>query len=113
MDQSFKKSLATLFNETNKEIFHVGVHEQKIEIVGNKILILARTQRIPALDALGDEHSGLVLALDAALSSRYKTLLKEKLEDMFDLKITSLFRDYDPNKGISCTVICLENQITK
>ncbi|MGP7818784.1 Na-translocating system protein MpsC family protein [Niallia sp. 01092] len=110
MDYSFKKKLATLFNDTNKEIFHVGVHEQKINIIDNKILILAKTQRVPALDALGDEHSELVLALDSALSSRYKKLLKANFEAMFDLKISSLFRDYDPNKGISCTVICIENQ---
>lgn len=108
MDHTCKKKLATLFNETNKEIFSVGVHEQKIEILENKILILARTKRIPALDALSEEHSELVLALDSALSKRYKKLLKQKIESDFDIKISSLFRDYDPNKGISCTVICFE-----
>ncbi|MGM0876959.1 MAG: Na-translocating system protein MpsC family protein [Bacillota bacterium] len=113
MDRSIKKKLATLYNEISKEIFSIGVHDQKIDIVDNKILILARTKRIPALDALSEEYSELVLSLDAALSSRYKKLLKEKLKLTFDVNVTSVFRDYDPDQGTACTVICFENLIAE
>ncbi|MGG3571803.1 Na-translocating system protein MpsC family protein [Bacillus gobiensis] len=106
MDQDFKKRLATLFNEINKEIFRVGVHDQKIEIQDGKILIFSRSKRIPALDALMDEHSELVFSIDYALSLKYKKLLKKKVEQEFDIKITALFRDYDPGNERSCTVIC-------
>ncbi|HWO96566.1 MAG TPA: Na-translocating system protein MpsC family protein [Bacillus sp. (in: firmicutes)] len=113
MERSIKKQLATLYNEVSKEIFSTGVHDQKIHIVEDKILILARTKRIPALDALSDEHSELVLSLDSALSARYKKLLKEKLQLALDMKITSVFRDYDPAQGTACTVICFENLIAE
>ncbi|WP_445491420.1 Na-translocating system protein MpsC family protein [Niallia sp. 03133] len=112
MNRNFKKQLAAIFNETNQEIFNTGVHNQKIEIMGNKVLIIASTKRMPALDALGEEYAGLVLSMDAAVSVKYKQILKEKLEQELDLKVTSLFRDYEPDIGSSCTVICFENLIT-
>lgn len=113
MEQVTKKSIATLYNQVSKEIFGIGVHDQKIDMIDNKIMIIARTKRLPALDALSDEYSELVSSLDAALSSTYKRLLKEKLEILFDVKITSLFRDYDTEKGIACTVICFDNDIAE
>ncbi|MFT8322912.1 MAG: Na-translocating system protein MpsC family protein [Bacillus sp. (in: firmicutes)] len=113
MNRNFKKQLAAIFNETNQDIFNTGVHNQKIEIVGNKVLIMASTKRMPALDALGDQYAGLVLSMDAAVSVKYKQLLKEKIEHELDLKITSLFRDYEPDIGSSCTVICFEKLIVE
>jgi len=108
MGQITKKNIATLYNEVSKEIFGIGVHDQKIDILETKILIIARTKRLPALDALSDEYSDLVSQLDAALSAKYKKLLMEKIELLFNVKVTTLFRDYDPQKGIACTVICFE-----
>lgn len=113
MEHSFKKKLATLYNEVSQEIFSVGVHEQKIDVIGNKILIVARTKRVPALAALSEEHGGLILALDSALSSQYKKRLKDKAEQLFNIKVTSLFRDYDPSTESSCTVICFDKSIGK
>lgn len=112
MNRTFKKQLAALFNETSKEIFGTGVHDQKIEIVGDKVLIIARTKRISALDALSDEYADLVLSLDSALTSRYKKIFKEKIENELNLKIISIFRDYEPSSSSSCTVICFESLIT-
>jgi hypothetical protein len=108
MDHTFKKKLATLFNDINKDIFSVGVHDQKIEIQDGKIIIFSRSKRIAALDALMDEHSELVYSIDYALSLKYKKLLKQRCEQEFGLKITALFRDYDPGIEQSCTVICYE-----
>lgn len=110
MDYTSKKQLAILYNEVNQEIFSVGVHDQKVDIVDNKVIILARTKRLPALNALGGEHSELVLALDSALSSSYKKRLKEKLEFLFDINVTSLFRDYDPHTEKSCAVIYFDKR---
>jgi uncharacterized protein YbcI len=111
MNYTSRRQLASLYNEINKEIFSRGVHDQKIDIVDNKVIILARTKRLPALNGLEGEHSELVLALDSALSSRYKKRLKEKLEFLFDINVTFLFRDYDPHTEQSCAVIYFDKRI--
>ncbi|MDQ0859969.1 Na-translocating system protein MpsC family protein [Bacillus sp. V2I10] len=108
-----KKQLAALYNEISKEIFSIGVHDQKIDIIDNKAFIFASSKRIPALDALKDEYSELVFSLDSALSSRYKKLLKERLEKSLNVNISSVFRDYDPVQRTACTVICFENSIIR
>ncbi|MFD2616689.1 Na-translocating system protein MpsC family protein [Terrilactibacillus laevilacticus] len=101
-----KKSLAIINNEINKQIFNIGVQDQKIDILDNKILIIARTKRIPALSILEEDYHPLVSSVDSALSVKYKQLLKEKIEKAFDLKITYLFRDYDPLVERTCIVLC-------
>ncbi|MGP7818790.1 Na-translocating system protein MpsC family protein [Niallia sp. 01092] len=109
-----KKKIASIYNEINQEIFSFGVHDQKIEIVGNSIIILARTKRVPALNALsGNHHDELIFALDSALSTRYKKRLKETFEQIFDINVTDLFRDYNPSTESSCTVICFDKPLGK
>src|SRR6478752_862977 len=80
MEPISKKKIATLYTQISQEIFNVGVNTQKIDIIDNKILILAK----------------------------YKKMLKQKVELLFDIQVTSLFRDYDPVTENSCTVICFK-----
>ncbi|MED3949462.1 MULTISPECIES: Na-translocating system protein MpsC family protein [Priestia] len=108
MEPISKKKIATLYTQISQEIFNVGVNTQKIDIMDNKILILAQSKRMPALDALSEEYKELVMSLDAALSTKYKKMLKQKVELLFDIQVTSLFRDYDPATENSCTVICFK-----
>ncbi|MTT32920.1 DUF2294 family protein [Terrilactibacillus sp. BCM23-1] len=108
-----KKSLAIINNEINKKIFNIGVQDQKIDVLDNKILIIATTKRIPALSFLEEDYHQLVLSVDSALSIKYKQLLKEKIEKTFDKKITYLFRDYDPIVQRTCIVICFDQPITQ
>ncbi|MDO6849634.1 Na-translocating system protein MpsC family protein [Priestia megaterium] len=106
MEPISKKKIATLYTQISQEVFNAGVSTQKIDIIDNKILILAQSKRMPALDALSEEYKELVMSLDAALSTKYKKMLKQKVELLFDIQVTSLFRDYDPATENSCTVIC-------
>ncbi|WP_318618429.1 Na-translocating system protein MpsC family protein [Priestia megaterium] len=108
MEPISKKKIATLYTQISQEIFNVGVNTQKIDIIDNKILILSQSKRMPALEALSEEYRELVMSLDAALSTKYKKMLKQKVELLFDIQVTSLFRDYDPVTENSCTVICFK-----
>lgn len=113
MDLSFKKQLFILYNEINKEIYSMGVQSQKINIIENQVLILAKISRSPLFSMLGEEERGLVSSLDAVLTSKFKQRLKEKLESTFDLKVTALFKDYDPGTESSSTVICFDRLVAK
>ncbi|MBT2259027.1 Na-translocating system protein MpsC family protein [Priestia megaterium] len=108
MEPISKKKIATLYTQIRQEIFNVGVNTQKIDIIDNKIFILAQSKRMPALEVLSEEYRELVMSLDAALSTKYKKMLKEKVELFFDIQVISLFRDYDPVTENSCTVICFK-----
>ena len=43
MTPNLKKQLAQIYSEVNQAIYISGVHQQKIEILENKILIYAQT----------------------------------------------------------------------
>ncbi|KGR91348.1 hypothetical protein CD30_05870 [Ureibacillus massiliensis 4400831 = CIP 108448 = CCUG 49529] len=106
--QISNKDVARLNIKVYQEIFGVGVHDQKIDISDNKIIILAGTKRIVALDSLSEEYGELVSALDAALSTKYKNRIKEELEALYNIKVIGLFGDYDPKAVMSCIVVCFE-----
>ncbi len=63
MEPISKKKIATLYTQISQEIFNVGVNTQKIDIIDNKILILAQSKRMPALEALSEEYRELVMSL--------------------------------------------------
>jgi uncharacterized protein YbcI len=105
---SFKKKLAQLYNQIEQEIIGLGTREQKIEIINNKIVIFSQNKRVPALTILGKNHPELTMSVDAALVSEFKARLKKQIETLFNLKVVTILKDYDPETESSCTVVYLE-----
>ncbi|WP_078412123.1 Na-translocating system protein MpsC family protein [Priestia abyssalis] len=112
MNSSFKKQLSQLYNEVNQEIYSAGVSKQKIDIVDNRIVIFAQTKRSPLISVLSERYPELTLSVDGALAVEYKRRLKEKLEKQFGVKVTTIFKDYDPASEHACTVVYLEQSLS-
>ncbi|MEW9673129.1 Na-translocating system protein MpsC family protein [Ammoniphilus sp. 3BR4] len=108
MNASFKKQLSQLYNEVNQEIYSAGVSKQKNDIADNRIVIFAQTKRSPLISVLSGRYPELTLSVDGALAMEYKRRLKEKFENQFGLKVTTIFKDYDPESQHACTVVYLE-----
>lgn len=110
MNQSLKKQLSQLYNEVNQEIYSTGVSKQKIDIQDDRIVIYAQTKRSPLISVLSERYPELTLSVDGALASEYKRRLKESFEKQFGLKVSNIFKDYDPISEHACTVIYIDNQ---
>jgi hypothetical protein len=107
----FKQAVMKEYNHVNQLIFKNGVIEQKVTAIENKIIIMAKIKRTPALKIIEDSSSELIKAIDRLLFDQYKTLLKEQMEERFQFKICYILQDYSPNHEVSGTVIILEQQI--
>lgn len=105
---SFKKKIAKIYNDINKELFESGVKSQNIEITGNKIIILAEHHRIPALKALDEVYRWKTRDIDVMLGDIFKLKFKEKLNLELNIEIKQLFRDYDPYEEMAATILILE-----
>lgn len=111
MSSSFKKQMSQLYNEVNQEIYSTGVNKQKIDILDNRIVIFAQTKRSPLISVLSERYPELTLSVDGALAVEYKRRLKEKFQEQFGMKVTTIIKDYDSASEHACTVIYLEQPL--
>lgn len=54
-----KQDILRVYNAINKKIFNVGVKQQKVDFVGNKIIIVSRNSRVPVLKLLDENYPSL------------------------------------------------------
>ncbi|SFS80780.1 Uncharacterized conserved protein [Marininema halotolerans] len=108
---ALKKELAQLNNQVSQEMYGIGVKKQKVEIMGDKIVIFTEQKRIPALAILDGKYDELTLSVDAALVREFKERLKSHVEMQFGLTVRSILKDYDPETEVACIVILLDRPL--
>jgi uncharacterized protein YbcI len=106
-----KHEIIKIYNTVNQELFGIGIQSQKIEIIGDKILIYAIHKRIPALRVLDETQRLLTRAVDSSIIEANKNLLAGKIEESLGLPIHVIFKDYDPRTEMAMTVIVLKENI--
>lgn len=107
----FKQSLQKLNNRINQEIFDNGLKEQRVEVIGNRVLILALHRRVHVLQALDQAMPDMSRSMDVLLLQQFKQAFKKAFEQEFDIQIRTLLKDYDPETECSGTILILERPI--
>ena len=108
----FKQELIKDYNNINLRMFDIGVKRQKIDIIGDKVLILAYHKRIPSLKFLDETNRSITRMTDMAIIDAYKEHLKKTLEEKYGMKVLSILKDYDPFTELSATVIIFDQDVS-
>ncbi|GAB6929496.1 hypothetical protein JCM10914A_34790 [Paenibacillus sp. JCM 10914] len=106
-----KQDLLRVYNAINKKIFNVGVKQQKVDFVGNKIIIVSRNSRVPVLKLLDENYPLSTRQLDHLLFQVFKQEIKACLEEQFQFKIITILKDYDAATEYSGTIVFLEQDV--
>lgn len=106
-----KQDLLRVYNAINKKIFNVGVKQQKVDFVGNKIIIVSRNSRVPVLKLLDENYPLSTRQLDHLLFQVFKQEIKASLEQQFQFKIISILKDYDAETEFSGAIVFLEKDV--
>ncbi len=107
----FKQGVLRVYNAVNKRLFNVGVKQQNVDIVGNKIVILSVNARVPILKVLENEDVVSSGYLDALLVRVFKREIREAIEKEFGLRIVAVLKDYDAETEYAGTVIVFDRDI--
>lgn len=107
-----KQEILRLYNAVNQEMWRVGVRRQRVDVLGDRILIVAEHERVPALAVLDADHRPLTRMVDSTLIDENKRRLKEVLTDALGLEIQVVLKDYDPQTQLAATVILLDHPLT-
>ncbi|MFG1830854.1 hypothetical protein [Micromonospora chersina] len=103
-----KQEILRVYNAVNQGIAGVGVSRQRVDLVGDRILILAKHQRVKSLAALDSAHREITREVDVALLDEGKRRLAQELKDKIGLAVRVVLKDYDPSTEIAATVVVLD-----
>ncbi|SDG01298.1 Uncharacterized protein YbcI [Fontibacillus panacisegetis] len=106
-----KQEILRIYNAINKQIFNVGVKQQKVDFVGNKILIMSLNGRVPVLKLLDEDYPSSTRQLDYLLFQIFKRELKAEFERKFQLNIVAVLKDYDAETEFSGTIVVLDRDV--
>ncbi|NLU11089.1 MAG: DUF2294 family protein [Tepidanaerobacter acetatoxydans] len=101
----FKQELIKINNQVNEEMYGRGLDWQKIDIIGDKIIILALNRRISVLRHIDEKDAFTARLMDLALLNEFKIRIKAYFEDKFQLKVRTILKDYDPVNQLAGMII--------
>jgi hypothetical protein len=101
----FKQEIVKINNSINEEMYGRGLDWQKIDILGDKIIILALNRRISVLKHIDEKDIFTARLMDLALLNEFKITLKRIFEEKLGLRVRSVLKDYDPVNQLAATMI--------
>ncbi|MDN5331369.1 MAG: hypothetical protein PWP45_594 [Tepidanaerobacteraceae bacterium] len=101
----FKQEVMKINNRVNEEMYGRGLDWQKVEIFGDKIIIIALNRRISILKHLDNKDNFTARLMDLALLNEFKVRFKKNFEESTGLGIRSILKDYDPVNQLAGTII--------
>lgn len=107
----WKQDILRIYNEINKRLFNAGVKQQKVDFVGNKIIILSINSRAPVLKVLDTHDAAAGRGINLVLYEVFKAEIKQAFMDEFQLNIKAVLKDYDVETEYSGTIIILEKDL--
>lgn len=110
---SLKQELIKDYNELNLRMFDIGVKSQKVEIVGDKILLFAFHKRIPSLKHLDECNRLITRMTDVAIIDSHKEHFKKLVENKYGMRVISILKDYDPVLELAVTIIVLDQDVSQ
>jgi len=109
----FKQELIKINNKVNEEMYGRGLDWQKIDIIGDKIIVLSLNQRISVLRHIDEKDALTARLMDLALLNEFKIRMKAYFEEKFQLNIRSILKDYDPVNQLAGMIIVTEEPVEK
>ena len=103
-----KQEILRVYNAVNQGIAGVGVSRQRVDLLDDRILILAQHQRVKALATLDSAHRDITREVDVALLDEGKRRLAKEFKDKIGLPVRVVLKDYDPSTEIAATVVVLD-----
>ena len=106
-----KQELMRINNEVNQEMFGTGLRWQRVDLLDDRILLMARNPRVKALTVFDSGEGITGRLMDLALLEEYKKRLRKALEERLGFQIRSVLKDYDPAEELAFTLVVLRGTL--
>ena len=106
-----KQEIMRINNRVNQALFGNGLRWQKVDILGNKIVIIAENMRVRPLAAIDDREAFATRLVDVALLQEFKSRLRQELQEGLGVTVRSILKDYDPKQQVAGTIVLTEERL--
>ncbi len=107
----FKQALIQDYNTINLQVFGVGAVRQRIDIVGDKLILITENKRVPSLAYLMKHDRFVGEVANHGLVQGLKRELSRVLTDRYRFRVAAIFKDYDDEAELSCTVVKMDGDV--
>lgn len=107
----FKQEIMRLHNKVNMGLFGQGLRTQKVEIIQDKVFIIANNKRVTALTAIDQKDNMTTKLIDIALLVEFKERFLKEIEDSIKIKPLAVLKDYDPRTETTICIIILAGDV--
>ena len=107
----FKQEILRINNKVNMVVFGQGLLAQRVEVFGNKVLIVAKNRRVKVLAQVENMDKDTTDLMDRALIVKHKQCFIEAMKEEMGVTVLSHLKDYDPKLEISISVSIFEEPI--
>jgi len=107
----FKQEILRINNKVNMTVFGQGLLAQRVEVFGNKVLIVAKNRRVKVLAQVENVDKDTTDLMDRALILKHKQVFIETMQEEMGVKVLSHLKDYDPKLEISISVSIFEEAL--
>lgn len=106
----FKQEVLRINNKANMEVFKQGLLSQRVDVIRNAVVIIAKNRRVNVL-AYEEVGKQVTESMDRALIKRYKKVFAQLMKEELGVEILSHLKDYDPALELSVSVTIFNQNI--
>lgn len=107
----FKQEIMKVNNRVNMEVFNQGLKHQKVEIIQDKVLIIAHNNRVKVLSVVDKNDTMATRMLDLALLMEFKSRFIMAMQDHFGITVLTHMKDYDPQLELSFSLTIFDRPV--
>ena len=109
----FKQEILRINNKVNMEVFKQGVLTQRVDVMHNRAVIVARNRRVSLLSLPYEMDKASTEVMDRTLINIFKQRFIQLMQEELGLTVIAHLKDYDPALEISASVTFFDRQVER
>lgn len=107
----FKQEILRINNKVNMEVFKQGLLTQRVDIMHNRAVIVAKNRRVSLLSLPYEMDKASTEIMDRTLINIFKQHFIRLMKDELGVTVVAHLKDYDPDIEISASVTFFEKPV--
>jgi len=107
----FKQEILRINNKVNMEVFKQGLLTQRVDILHNRAVIVAKNRRVSLLSLPYEMDKASTEIMDRTLINIFKQHFIRLMKEELGVTVVAHLKDYDPDIEVSVSVTFFEKPV--
>ncbi len=107
----FKQEILRINNKVNMEVFKQGLLTQRVDVMHNRAVIVAKNRRVSLLSLPYEMDRASTEIMDRTLINIFKQRFIQLMQEELGVTVVAHLKDYDPDHEIAASVSFFEKPV--